>query len=234
MENSDFKLKNSHRVAALKLAIERINDQKTKPLYQRREQLTLRIAQLAMEALLDSVKPFSGMEHLIDAGICVRDSALKIGQYAEPLLGLAVINPSLGENWHVLTDHSGRSLIKLVAGQPDTLTMPQAVATFRLGPPSPTGHVVPVATLDWVLRHLHACELPNPIAPLVSEIVDEIVPAILGSFDQVTEIVKLIGSCTSHSELVRAFPAAATLFQQRKNETPPASAAALSLLHALS
>lgn len=234
MENSDFKLKNSHRVAALKLAIERINDQKVKPLYHRREQLNLRVAQLAMETLLDSAKPFSGMEHLIDAGICVRESALKLGQYVEPVLGVAVINPSLGENWHVLTDHSGRSLIKLVHGQADALSMPQAVATFRPSGPAPTGHMVPVATLDWVLRHLHARELPNPIAPLISEILDDVVPAILGSFEQVTEIVKLIGSCTNHSDLVRAFPAAASLFQPKQHETPPASAAALNLLHALS
>ena len=234
METSDFKLKNSHRVAALKLAIELINEQKVKPLYERRRELNERIASHARHALNDAAKPFGGIEHLLDAGVCVRESEIRLGHFAEKMIGVAVINPSLGENWHVLTDNSGRSLMKLVANRADTLELPEKVISFRTNGLSPTGTVVPVANLDWVLRHVIAHSAPHPITHIVSEVIDEVAPAILRSFDQVTEIVKLIGTCTNHSELVRAFPAAASLFQTRQPETEPGSAAALNLLHALS
>lgn len=234
MENSDFKLKNSHRVAALKLAIELINEQKVKPLYMRREQLNQRIAVLATQALHDAAKPFSGIEHLLDAGVCVRETEIKLGHFAEQMIGVAVINPSLGDNWHVLTDNSGRSLMKLVANRADALELPEAVVSFRANGQSPTGTLVPVANLDWVLRHVVAHGLPHPITHIVGEVLDEVAPAILASFDQVSEIVRLIGTCSNHSELVRAFPAAASLFQTRQPETAPGSAAALNLLHALS
>lgn len=234
METSDFKLKNSHRVAALKLAIELINEQKVKPLYERRKELNDRIASLALQALNDAAKPFTGIEHLLEAGVCVRESQIRLGHFSEKMIGVAVINPSLGENWHVLTDNSGRSLMKLVASRTDTLDLPEKAISFRANGQSPTGTIVPVASLDWVLRHVIAHGQPHPITNLVSEVLDEVAPAILRSFDQVTEIVKLIGTCTNHSELIRAFPAAASLFQARQPETAPGSAAALNLLHALS
>ncbi|PZR81432.1 MAG: hypothetical protein DI537_38220 [Stutzerimonas stutzeri] len=234
MEISDFKLKNSHRVAALKLAIERINVQAVKPLYRRRARINRRIAFLALQALSDSGKPFGGIDLLVEAGVCVRERDLSLGQYAEHMVGVATINPSLGENWHVLTDQSGRSLIKLVSGQSDKLTMPQSVATFRRGLPSPSDHFVPVATLDWVLRHIRGCGFSDPITPLVAEITHDIAPAILKAFEDVPEVVKFLGSCTSYFALIEGFPAAAALFQTKQHEEAKASPAALNLLHALS
>lgn len=234
MENSDFKLKNTHRVAALKLAIELINEQKVKPLYERRKQLHERIAFLAMQTLHDATTPFGGIEHLLDAGICIRSKDLALGHFAQQMIGVAEINPSLGDNWHVLTDNSGRSLIRLVTKGPDHLSLPDDVVSFRTNGHAPTGTFVPVASLDWVLRHILDRGAPNSLTHLVAETLDEIAPAILASFDQVSDIMKLIGNCASHSDLVRAFPAAATLFQSRKSEPVSGNTAALNLLHALS
>lgn len=234
MENSDFKLKNSHRVAALKLAIELINEQNVKPLYERRKELNGRIAILAMEALHDATKPFGGIEHLIDAGICTRSKELALGHFAQQMIGVAEINPSLGDNWHVLTDNSGRSLIRLVTKGPDHISLPDNVISFRTNGQAPTGTVVPVASLDWVLRHLLERKAPNALTQLVAETLDDVAPAILASFDQLGDIMKLIGTCVSHSDLVRAFPAAAALFHSRKPEPVTGNTAALNLLHALS
>lgn len=234
MENSDFKLKNTHRVAALKLAIELINEQKVKPLYERRKQLHERIAFLAMQTLHDASSPFGGIEHLLDAGVCVQSKDLALGHFAQQMIGVAEINPSLGDNWHVLTDNSGRTLIRLVTKGPDHLTLPGDVVSFRTNGQTPSGTVVPVASLDWVLRHILARGVPSPLTQLVAETLDDVAPAILASFDQVSDIMKLISTCVSHSDLVRAFPAAAALFQSRKPEPVSGNTAALNLLHALS
>lgn len=236
MEQSNFKLKNSHRVAALKLAISLINEAKLKPLYEQRHTLVQNVSRLSHLILEAAAEPFSGIGALAEAGVCTMVDSLELGRLTDQFLGVASLNPEFNENWHVVTDNSARQLVTLCNAPAGFITLPGKVASFASSNWRPSGHLVPVASLSWVLAHGKA--LPSPrsamVAGLVDEVVDQIAPELTRGFDSLPEIVKVIGSCASYADLVRAFPAASSLFEAPKPTPPAHSPAALNLLHSIS
>jgi hypothetical protein len=235
MENADFKLKNTHRVRALKLAISLINEQAAKPHYERRLILAKRIAQISHVILSDASIPFSGIRILADAGVCNLVERLSLGHFANPILGLASLNPEFGDNWHVITDHSRRPVVTLSHPSSDVLPLPGKIASFESTNWRPSGHLVPVANLNWVLTHAKATGGNTEIAGLVAEVLDVVSDAIIQSFGGIREIVNVIAACSTYSELVAAFPAAEELFRTSK-PAPKVdhSPSALQLLHSIS
>lgn len=237
MENHT-RIKNSHRLAAFKLAISRTHERSNKPLLESRAQLCEHLALASYKVLRAAQEPFSGLHHLIDAGLCQRRTELALGQFSDDLIGQVELNPALASNWHLVASPGNAPLVRLVhSGQKPALPLPGEVVSFDGDDRLPTGNVVPVARFGWVIRAAQERKLPESeiITSIILEINGKIAPGMLKPFDGLSEVVRLIGDCSTYGELTEAFPAASTLFETEGRAEPPAqNPNALSFLNALS
>lgn len=236
MENHT-RIKNSHRLAALKLAISRTNERSNKPLLDRRTQLCEHLAMAAFKVLRTAQEPFTGLHHLVGAGVCQRKTDLALSQFSDSFAGAVELNPVLANNWHLVSSPGNAPLVRLVhPGQNATLPLPGEVISFEADDRSPKGNMVPVARIDWIVRATRERELPEneTITAIIREITGKIAPEMLRSFDKLPDVVKLLGDCATYGELIEAFPAASTLFESdERPEVPAQNPNAISFLNAL-
>jgi len=236
MENQT-RIKNSHRLAALKLAISRTNERSNKPLLDRRAQLCEHLALAAFKVLRAAQEPFTGLHHLVDAGVCQRKTDLALSQFSDCFVGLVELNPVLASNWHLVSSPGNAPLVRVVhPGQNAALSLPGEVISFDADDRMPKGNMVPIARIGWIIRAAQERKLPEHeiISAIIHEVTGKIAPQLLQPFNRLPDVVKLIGDCATYGELIEAFPAASTLFESGDRPEPPAqNPDAISFLNAL-
>lgn len=239
----DFRIKNTHRLRALALAVDMVMG--------RAAPRRAAVDAIARSVLADSWQVLAwastlhgGHADMLAEGVATRTDALDLGGHAASLGGLVAVNPPGNGVWGAVRESVARGAFD-DAPHPYLVLSPRAPEASRMaGPvvdyPTASGARLPRASVDGVLRlALHEApeavrEARRRVRLAVERDLPEAARALRDEFAGVPLFAVTIDGCATARELVDAFPASRSLFEETQAPaTPPAATAGARMLRAL-